>query len=44
MYREAYFRCQSTPGCGSLLPDEGTMIDAAHMDVINNRFISEEVR
>tara|TARA_B110000285_G_C15000173_1_gene551031 strand:- start:425 stop:793 length:369 start_codon:yes stop_codon:yes gene_type:complete len=29
MYREAFFRCMATSGCGSNLPDQGTMINAA---------------
>ena len=36
MYRESYYRCIAKTGCGSLLPDEGTMIDAAHTAVMNN--------
>lgn len=44
MYREAFFRCLAKQGCGALVPDEGTMINAAHTAVQSIPYYSGEVK
>ena len=44
MYRESYYRCLAKTGCGSLLPDESTMIDAAHTTVNTHPYYTDSVR
>ena len=44
MYREAYFRCLSTTDCGSLLPDEDTMINKEYESVYGNPRLPDNLK
>ena len=39
MYREAYNRCLIKAGCGSVLPDEGTILNTAYDHINTNPYL-----
>ena len=44
MYREAFYRCLSTAGCGSVLPTEEEIVNTAFDHVYGNQFLPEPTK